>query len=210
MALFHVATLTPSKTEMIEGWIPTQTWGPRADQPIEVVGAFRFDDPEGMVGIETHIVRAGGTLYQVPLTYRNEALEGADDALLGTMEHSALGTRWVYDGLGDDRYLTMLAAVAMTGQGEALGLAEHEGRWYVAPANVRIEGGGWTGRRVPLDRFEAVGEEADVTILRNDGFELRFHRRPASGSRPDLGLAATWEGQDHPVVLAQVVPLGAR
>jgi len=47
----------------------------------------------------------------------------------------------------------MLAAVAMTGQGEAIGLAEHDGRWYVAPSNVRIRGGGWNGRRVPVDGF---------------------------------------------------------
>ena len=32
----------------------------------------------------------------------------------------------------------MLAGVTMTGQGEALGMAVYDGRWYIAPSNVRI------------------------------------------------------------------------
>ena len=154
MALFHVATITPTKAEMIESWIPTRPWGPTVESPVEVIGAFRFDDPDGRVGMETHLVQVGGTLMQVPLTYRDAPLDGAEGALLGEMEHSALGTRWVYDGLRDERFVTMLAGVAMTGQGEPLGMALHEGRWYVAPSNVRIRGGGWTQARVPIDGFE--------------------------------------------------------
>src|SRR3954470_2281457 len=154
MALFHRATLNPTKAELIARWAPTQTWGPPADAPIQVIGSYRFDDPDGRVGMETHLVTAGGTLVQVPLTYREEPLAGADDALITEMEHSVLGTRWVYDGLRDPRFVVMLAGVAMTGQGEALGLAVYDGRWYIAPTNVRIEGGGWTQERVPVDGFE--------------------------------------------------------
>lgn len=204
MALFHRATITPSKADLIAGWAPTQRWGPPADASIEVVGAFRFDDPDGLVGMETHLVRAGDTLLQVPLTYRNEPLAEGEDALVGTTEHSVLGTRWVYDGLGDDRYLIMLAAVTMTGQGEALGMAVYDGRWYVAPANVRIEGGGWTQERVPVDGFERVAGDEATVVFRNDGFELRFFRQPTPGPRPHMGLAATWDGQAETVVLAQV------
>ena len=145
VARFHVATITPTKAELIAEWAPTQPWGPAADVPIEVIGSYRFDDPDGRVGMETHLVTAGGTLLQIPLTYRDEPLEGADDALITEMQHSVLGTRWVYDGLRDPRLVVMLAAVAMTGQGEALGLAEYDGRWYIAPSNVRIQGG--AGRR---------------------------------------------------------------
>ena len=155
MALFHLATITPTKAELIAEWAPTQPWGLAADVPIEVIGSYRFDDPDGRVGMETHLVTAGGTLLQVPLTYRDEPLEGADDALIVEMQHSVLGTRWVYDGLRDPRLVVMLAAVAMTGQGEALGMAVYDGRWYIAPSNVRIQGGGWTQERVPVDGFEA-------------------------------------------------------
>ena len=120
MALFHLATVTPTKAQLIADWAPTQPWGPAVAVPIDVIGSYRFDDPEGRVGLETHLVTAGGTLLHVPLTYRDEPLEGADDALICEMQHSVLGTRWVYDGLRDPRFVIMLAAVAMTGQGEAL------------------------------------------------------------------------------------------
>ena len=144
-------------------------------------------------------------MVQVPFTYRDAPLEGAEHALVGTTEHSALGTRWVYDGLGDPNYLVMLAAVAMTGQGEALGLAVYDGRWHIAPTNVRLEGGGWSLDRVAVDGFEPARETSDDgrTVLHNDGFELTFFRRPIVQPRPDMGLTARWPGQE-PVLLAAV------
>jgi hypothetical protein len=204
MALFHRAKITPTKSEVIAEWAPTQTWGPSAADPIEVVGAYRFDDPDGRVGMETHLVTAGGALLQVPLTYRDQPLEGGDDALITEMQHSVLGTRWVYDGLRDPRFVVMLAAVAMTGQGEALGMAVYDGRWYIAPTNVRIQGGGWSLERVPVDGFELVSDNGGPAVLRNDRFELTVFRRPVPGPRPAIGLTAIWESQQEPVVLVEV------
>lgn len=204
MALFHRATISPTKDQLIAEWAPTQPWGPASDVPTEVIGAYRFDDPEGRVGMEIHLVDAGGVLFQVPLTYRDEPVAGADEALIGEMQHSVLGTRWVYDGLRDTRLVIMLAAVAMTGQGEALGLAVYEDRWYIAPTKVRIQGGGWTLERVPVDGFELESDDAVKSVLRNDRFELTVFRRPASGPRPAIGLTASWEGRAEPVVLAEV------
>jgi hypothetical protein len=169
-----------------------------------VIGSYRFDDPDARVGMETHLVVAGGTLLQVPLTYRDEPLVGADDALIVEMQHSVLGTRWVYDGLRDPRLVIMLAAVALTGQGEALGMAVYDGRWFIAPSNVRIQGGGWTQERVPVDGFEIGHEDATSVVLRNDRFELTVFRRPSRGPRPAIGLTATWDSQPDPVVLAAV------
>jgi hypothetical protein len=138
----------------------------------------------------------------VPLTYRDEPLAGADDALITEMEHSVLGMRWVYDGLRDPLFVTMLAAVTMTGQGGALGMAVYEGRWYVAPSSVRIQGGGWTQERVPVDGFELESDDATASVLRNDRFELTLFRRPLPGPRPAIGLTATWDGGGDPVVLS--------
>ena len=204
MALFHRATITPTKAELIAEWAPTQPWGPSAADPLEVIGSYRFDDPDGRVGMETHLVAAGGALLQVPLTYRDEPLDGADDALITEMEHSVLGTRWVYDGLRDPQLVVMLAAVTMTGQGEALGMVVYDGRWYIAPSNVRIQGGGWTQERVPVDGFVPAADDATGCVLRNDRFELTVFRRPRPGPPPPIGLTATWDGQPDPVVLAEV------
>lgn len=204
MAIFHRATITPTKADLISAWAPTQSWGPVAGMACEVIGSYRFDDPDGRVGMETHLVTAGDVLFQVPLTYRDEPLDGADGALISEMEHSVLGTRWVYDGLRDPRFVVMLAGVTMTGQGEALGMVVFDGRWYIAPTNVRIHGGGWSQERVPVDGFELVSDGADASVLRNDRFELTMFRRPAPGARPPIGLTATWEGNEGQVVLAEV------
>jgi hypothetical protein len=214
MALYHRATITPTKAELIAEWAPTQPWGPEGAADVELVGSYRFDDPDGRVGMEIHLVAAGGALLQVPLTYRDEPLEDAGNALITEMQHSALGPRWVYDGLRDPRLVLMLAAVTMTGQGEALGMVVSDGRWYVVPSEVRIQGGGWTQARVPVDGFEPAADAtagnatADgataAEVLRNDRFDLTVHRRPRPGPRPPIGLTATWDGQRDPVVLAEV------
>lgn len=204
MALFHVATITPTKSDLIAEWVPTQPWGESTDSAFEVIGAFRFDDPEGRVGMETHLVRAGGTQLLVPLTYRAQPLDGAEEALITEMQHSALGTRFVYDGLGDPQFVVMLAAVTMTGQGEALGMAEHDGRWYIAPSNVRIQGGGWTQERVPVDRLDRQAGDPSTAVFRNERFELSVHRRPVAAPRPAMGLTATWDAESEPVLLAEV------
>ena len=203
MGRFHVATITPTKEALIADWLPRQEWGPSADADLTFIGSYRFDDPDGDVGMETFLVESGETIYQVPLTYRDTPL-ASGPGLITTVEHSALGTRWVYDGLRDERYVTMSAAVTMTGQGEALGMALHEGRWFIAPTRVRISGGGWDLRRVPVDAFELQTDGVQTAVLQNDGFRLRFHRRPLPGAKPPIGLVATWEGGRSPVVLAEV------
>ena len=204
MALFHRATITPTKAELISAWIPSQPWGPSTADGLDVIGSFRFDDPNGRVGMETHLVTADGLLFQVPLTYREEPLADAEAGLITEMHHSVLGPRWVYDGLRDPLFVVMLAAVAMTGQGEALGMAVYDGRWYIAPTHVRIHGGGWTQERVPVDAFALRSDEAKASILQNDRFELTVFRRPAARTAPGIGLTATWDGQAAPVVLAEV------
>jgi hypothetical protein len=198
------ATVTPTKAELIAGWAPAQPWGPSSSDDLQVIGAFRFDDPNGRVGLETHLLSAAGAVFQVPLTYRDEPLGGADEALVGEMQHSVLGRRWVYDGVRDPLFTAVLVGVALTGQGEALAMVVDDGRWHIAPAGVRIRGGGWTKGRVAVDGFELRSDEAAGSVLHNDRFELRLFRRPVAQLLPALGLSATWDGQVEPVVLAAV------
>ena len=58
-------------------------------------------------------------IYQVPLSYRGYELAGASEWLIGTMDHSVLGKRWVYDACADPVYVKALATAIITGQQEA-------------------------------------------------------------------------------------------
>lgn len=100
MAVIHQATLSPTKFDLLASWIGRQPWAGSGGE-LERLGTYRFDDPAGEVGVEGFLLRRGAETLHVVLTYRGAPLSGADDRLIGTMEHSVLGTRWVYDGIGD-------------------------------------------------------------------------------------------------------------
>ncbi|WP_225094861.1 1,4-alpha-glucan branching protein [Streptomyces sp. CoH27] len=107
MAIIHHTTLKPTKLELLTDWLPTRPWyrGGSGAPVLTKSGGFRLDDPEGEVGIEfmvaTDTSATEPTAYFVPLTYRGAPLDGAEHALIGTMEHGVLGKRWVYDGCHD-------------------------------------------------------------------------------------------------------------
>ncbi|MBB6119425.1 maltokinase N-terminal cap-like domain-containing protein [Nocardiopsis algeriensis] len=100
MAIIYKATLVPDKPTLISAWLDGRPWAGRG--PDEILGAYRFDDPEGEVGVEVFLLRRGGRLLQVPLAYRGAPLPGGEEYLVGTVEHSVLGPRWVYDGTRDE------------------------------------------------------------------------------------------------------------
>ncbi|EFQ84530.1 hypothetical protein HMPREF0063_10382 [Aeromicrobium marinum DSM 15272] len=102
------ADARPTKLELIAAW--------REDPDLVAIGSYRFDDPDGEVGIETHLLNdAAGRVLQVPLTYRGAPLAGADEWLVGTMEHTALGRRWVYDACADPVYVQTITVAMLTG-----------------------------------------------------------------------------------------------
>jgi len=208
MALIHRATLSPTKSEIIAAWLPAQPWSPGGDGSIELVGAYRFDDPEGRVGLEVHLVRSNEILLQVPLVYRDAPVDGLDAHLVGTMEHSVLGQRWVYDGLADPVFIGMFAAAALTGTGQAIGMVDNAGRWTLVPTPVHLEGGGWFHGPVAVDEFSVVSDDDMWAVLRNDRLELHVAHRPVAAERPPIGLTARWPGQVEPVILAVVLDPG--
>jgi hypothetical protein len=118
MAIIHHTTLKPTKLELLTTWLPTRPWYGGTDEPrLAKAGGFRLDDPQGEVGIEfmvatdTDTAGAEPVSYLVPLTYRGAPLDGADHALVGTMEHGVLGHRWAYDGCHDPVLVAQLWAL---------------------------------------------------------------------------------------------------
>ena len=193
MALLHRATLSPSKLELVAGWAPSQPWfeGDK-DAPLTLVASFRFDDPDGEVGVETLLVRAGdGPVLQIPLTYRNEELPGAQAHFLGTMEHSVLGTRWTYDGLGDPVYLGELAKAILTGGSQVE-------QW--------IEIDGVMTLREPTAVVVGSGSETEPEL---GGYRVDIVRLPdvAAANAGELLLTGTWTDHLEPTALAYATAL---
>lgn len=203
MALLHAAQLSPRKAEVVGSWLRAQPWAPDETEDLRILGAYRFDDPDGAVGLETFLVRTAGRTLQVALTYRDAPLAGAEDHLAGQMEHSVLGTRWAYDGAGDPAYLRMLAAATLTGVGQGVEVVRREGRDVVRPPGVRLSGGGWRGESCPVDGFGPPTTQDGWTTVTNGTLELRLAREPHL-TEVELGwtLEGTWDGQETPLVLA--------
>ncbi len=208
MAIIHRATLSPGKRELIEKYLPVQPWFTK-DGPArpELLGAYRFDDPDGEVGLETHLVSHGGKVYQVPLSYRGSELPGAEDSLLGTMEHSVLGTRWVYDACADPVYVAAVVTAILTGQQEAEQFVDVDGVLEPRKSSVNVKGSGTSGNEVPAlspgapitqDTITSIDAGA-VTLLVNRVLELA-----TLGSEDGAALKGTWAGQESPVLLASL------
>lgn len=206
MALIHQATVQPSKAELLAAWLPVQPWGPEEGADLELVGAYRFDDPAGRVGLETHLMRAGGQLWQVALTYRDAPLPEAEAALVGRMRHSVLGERWVYDGCADPAYVRMLAATALTGVGQSVGVVEVDDRSRLLPPTVRLSGGGCIAAPIDISGFGSPTRDDGVAVLCSSLVELRFHHRPRPTSdateETPFVVHGIWAGQSVPHVLA--------
>ncbi|WP_121395721.1 hypothetical protein [Micromonospora sp. M71_S20] len=206
MALLHRAEMHPSKFALLAAWLPGRPWyqGP-ADADVARVAAYRFDDPAGAVGVETLLLRAGdGPIHQVPLTYRGAPLDGGDDWLVGTTEHSVLGRRWVYDACADPVYAATLAAAVLADAGQAEEFFEVDGRREYRELSMTIAGSGTRGAEVPpVGAVRRVVDEGDLTLVVTDSVELAVVRRPDGGTASDGAvLTGTWSGQPSPLPLA--------
>lgn len=214
MAIIHKATLSPSKLELIADYLPKQPWFIQDGAP-ELIGAYRFDDPAGEVGLETHVVAAGERIYQVPLSYRGYELAGAEEWLIGTMDHSVLGKRWVYDACADPVYIRVLAAAILTGQKEAELIVDGEPE--PRPSTVTVKGSGKLDDGVPALSASAPVSGSGVTIIDAGALRLKVTRvldvaADASASTAaaqelhgELILNGQWAGLEEPVELASVV-----
>ncbi|MCK1821556.1 1,4-alpha-glucan branching protein [Streptomyces sp. XM83C] len=205
MAVIHHTHVKPTKLELLTSWLPGRPWygGDAGGPELEKAGGFRLDDPAGEVGIEFMVVNDTSgpepVTYSVPLTYRGAPLEGAEHALVGTMEHGVLGQRWAYDGCHDPVLVAQLAALL---EGRAQAQAQSVSDAPDLDVAVSYTGEG------PLPVALTAADDAEGSVLAAPGVALRLHRmlRPA----PDGSVASPAAG-----VLGQVsgvwrAPDGAR
>ena len=122
MAILHDATITPGKRDLMKRWLPSRSWFD-GDLDRKPHAAFRFDDPAGEVGVECFLLGpeegSDATTLLIPMSYRGAPLEGAEEHLIGTTDHSVLGKRWVYDGCADPVAVSAILTAIVTGGHEA-------------------------------------------------------------------------------------------
>lgn len=181
MAIIYQADLTPTKPQILADFLAGRSWGESGE--LETLGAYRFDDPDGEVGVECHLVRVGETIYHLPLTYRAARLEGADEQLLTTMQHSVLGERFVYDGLGDELALDCFRRALCGEQSQAeLRIVSDDGELLeIRPQSVTLSLEVDEGESLPTG--EELLDGAPFTIARTVG--------DLDGT---VRLRATWSG----------------
>jgi len=192
------ATLTPGKAELVEAWMGRQRWyaGKAATPAVRRLSTWRLGDPAGAVGVEVLVVADVSTpapvVYQVPLTYRGRPEPSLEHALVGTTEHSVLGTRWVYDGPHDPVYAAQLLELvqgrvrAESGsQTDALDetVTAQPGRAWrreVTARSSRVLSGEQSNTSVIIDAVDASGEPVPVIV--------KVFRMLADGENPDVVL----------------------
>ena len=203
MALIHRATLSPSKLELLTGWLPSRSWF-TGDAAVRQLGSYRFDDPDGEVGMEAFLLQApGGSVLHVPVTYRGAPLADADQLLVGTMEHSVLGTRWVYDGCGDPVWVTAMLTTTLTGGTQAEELVDMGDHREPRAATATVVGSGTP--RTPVGPVGTLScrDEGATTVVRTDQFELVVVRVVGAEVSGAQTLTGSW-GDGASAVLAAV------
>lgn len=185
--------------------MPSRPWSAgTGDGPLSVLGWYRFDDPGGEVGLETMILQtAGGQVLHVPVTYRGEPMDRADHAMVGTTEHSVLGTRWVYDACADPVYVRALATAILTGGSQAELLVEKGDGYERREPQTMVLGSGAPGREVPDVEHARPADDATTTVIDAGLLELRVLRLLAPSPAPPATaggdvLRGTWPGQVTP------------
>lgn len=215
MALIHDAELSPSKLNMLRAWVPQQSWFPEQSSTIapgelNILGAYRFDDSDDEVGIETFLVASASGVLQIPVTYRGAPLAGADASLICEMTHSVLGRRWAYDAVADDVYIRELARTILRGGHQADLVYDYPASPEKLTVTTRVQGSGdsasHAGSQVTPGSSTVEAPSDAVARIRSEGLAIDVVRvldlTCSTASAPNL--TGTWPGQAMPVVLASM------
>ncbi len=208
MALLYDAKITPGKRDLMKGWLPSRSWfdGDLARKPH---AAFRFDDPAGEVGIECFLLGpeegsgsgSGAPTYLIPMSYRGAPLEGAEEHLIGTTDHSVLGKRWVYDGCADPVAVSAILSAIATGGHEAALTMEQDGEIVTFEPTCRVIGSGSASDGVRVDTV-TLADAGDPTVSRAGDLELVLARVVGTPVEGDQTLTAQWADRAPLVVAA--------
>jgi Maltokinase N-terminal cap domain len=201
MALLHRATLTPTKRELMDAWLPSRAWFRGEVADLRPVGAYRFDDPDGEVGLEGFLLGdTAGTVLHLPLTYRAAPLLGADEHLVGTSDHSVLGPRWVYDGCADPVWVRALVTAVLTGGAQAEQFIEIDGRLEPRESSATVLGSGAPGTPVPTIDTVAGRDDEATTVVRAGGLEVVVVRAVGTPIEAAETLTGRWDGGGRTVL----------
>jgi 1,4-alpha-glucan branching enzyme len=192
-----------SLAELLPTWVARQRWyaGKGRTPRLQRVGAIRWDagsgDP-GAVVMETLLTLdtsgARPTLYQVPLSYRSTPLAGAEAALLGTIQHSRLGPRYVYDAPHDPAFVQALLDLVWTQSttASAPGAATAEARGHRHPGSAASTPAPQALGAL-LSSHVLAAEQSNTSVvaeLRGDDgstpLVLKLFRVLAEGDNPDV------------------------
>ena len=201
MGLVHAtADIVPTKKELVLGWLPSRAWADGVTS-VKVAAGYRFDDPAGEVGVETIVWRTpDDALLQVPLTYRGAPLPHAEEHLIGTMEHTVLGRRWVYDGCGDPVWAAAVLATILTGGTQAQVVFEQDGQLVEAPARLPVRGSGSSEASVPeVTSVDSVTDDGPITVVSAGGVTIHLARVVGTPLPGDATLTGTI--REDPTVL---------
>ena len=192
MSDIYDAELKPSKNQVLATVLGTD------EADIEKLASYRFDDPAGQIGMEVHIVRTpDGSVLQVPLVYRPEPLEDAEeDELITTMEHSVLGTRYVYLGMSDPVFAEALdVTISEERSGAEQFLVDGDTQTPITEGLATVTGTGEIELEEEEDDENLIGVLELFAELDLGGLSQEEAAQPGQ-------LIGTWEGQDTPVLLA--------
>ncbi len=188
--------LSRSIAALLPQWVAEQRWyaGKGRVPLLSRIGGLRLEDPAGEADIDIHLLldESGSTptIYQVPLTYRGAWLDGASRALIATVEHGTLGTRYIYDAPHDPVFATALLRLMLDeaqavsdgpqGSGEARGHRAATSKADPGPVLAsRVLSGEQSNTSIILDLADSLGDPSTPLIIKL--FRVLHH-----GENPDV------------------------
>lgn len=208
MAFVHRdATLRPTKVEVVRQWLAAADWFDAAPETVVTSPplSYRFDDPDGKVGIEMLVVPYREGFIQLPLTYREAPLDGARQWLLTTMDHSVLGRRWIYDGVGDPVLVTAFVRSILGGESSAMLEFGTEGQ--TASTSVHARGTGSGPLTKALDVVSVERSETVSTVRTSAGVLRIPHLLDPVAPVSSAALVGCGDGLGSDLLLAEFDPV---